>query len=188
MRHQIMQRLIGLLALAVVTASPVLAEVKLTPLFGDNMVLQANSKDPIWGSADPGEQVTVSVGDQKGTAAADRQGRWKVELGPLKAGGPFEMTIAGKNSITLHNVAVGEVWVCSGQSNMEMAVGSSPRAWGGVMNSAQEIAAGNFPMIRHFAVKKAVAGQPQSDVQGQWLVASPGETRLLPPAILESAY
>ncbi len=173
MRHQITQRLIGLLALVAVAASPVLAEVKLPALFGDHMVLQSNAKDPVWGTADPGEQVTVSVGDQKATAAADSQGRWKVELGPLKPGGPFEMTIAGKNSITLHNVAVGEVWICSGQSNMEMAVGNGPRAWGGVMNSAQEIAAGNFPMIRHFAVKKAVAGQPQSDVQGQWLVASP---------------
>lgn len=173
MRHPITQRLVGLLALAIVAASPVLAEVKLTPLFGDNMVLQSNAKDPVWGTADPGEQVSVSLADQKATAAADSQGRWKVELGPLKAGGPFEMTIAGKNSITLHNVAVGEVWICSGQSNMEMAVGDSPRAWGGVMNSAQEIAAGNFPMIRHFGVKKAVAGQPQSDVQGQWLVASP---------------
>ena len=173
MRRQITQRVIGLLALTAVAASPVLAEVKLSTLFGDNMVLQSNAKDPVWGTADTGEQVRVSVGDQKATAIADSQGRWKVELGPLKPGGPFEMTIAGKNSITLHNVAVGEVWICSGQSNMEMAVGSSPRAWGGVMNSAQEIAAGNFPMIRHFAVKKAVAGQPQTDVQGQWVVASP---------------
>jgi sialate O-acetylesterase len=173
MRLPFTKLLIWLLGFMALTASPVLAEIKLPALFGDNMVLESNAKDPVWGTADPGEQVTVSVADQKATATADGEGRWRVELAPLKPGGPFEMTIAGKNTLTLHNVVVGEVWICSGQSNMEMAVGNSPRAWGGVMNSAQEIASGNFPMIRHFAVKKTVAGQPQSDVEGQWVVASP---------------
>jgi len=173
MLHPFTKLLIWLLGFMALTASPVLAEIKLPALFGDNMVLESNAKDPVWGTADPGEQVTVSIADQKATATTDGEGRWKVALGPLKPGGPFEMTVAGKNTLTLHNVAVGEVWICSGQSNMEMAVGNSPRAWGGVMSSAQEIAAGNYPMIRHFAVKKAVAGQPQSDVEGQWVVASP---------------
>jgi len=150
-----------------------LAEVKLPALFGDNMVLQREAKVPIWGTAEPGEQVTVTLAEQRGTATADSAGRWKLEIGPLKAGGPFEITVAGRNTLTLHNVAVGEVWICSGQSNMEMAVGNSPRAWGGVLNAEQEIAAANYPMIRHFTVKKAVAGQPQHDTQGQWVAASP---------------
>ncbi|MFB3924270.1 MAG: sialate O-acetylesterase [Terriglobia bacterium] len=162
-----------LLSMLALMAPSTLAEVKLPAFFSDNMVLQSSAKDLVWGTAEPGEQVTVSIAGQKATAAADSQGRWRVEIGPLKPGGPLEMTIAGRNSITIHNIAVGEIWICSGQSNMEMAVGNSPRAWGGVMNSAQEIAAGNFPMIRQFMVKHAVAGRPQSDVQGQWLVASP---------------
>jgi sialate O-acetylesterase len=83
------------------------------------------------------------------------------------------MTISGQNTLTLHNVVVGEVWICSGQSNMEMAVASSPRALGGVLNAEQEIAAANFPMIRQFTVKRAVAGQPQQDIQGHWVAASP---------------
>ena len=149
------------------------ADVKLHTLFGDHMVLQSGVKAPVWGTADPGEQVKVTLGTASAQATADSVGRWKVELGPLEAGGPFEMTVAGKNTVTLHDVAVGEVWICSGQSNMEMAVGNSPRAWGGVDNAKQEIAAGDYPMIRHFAVKKAVAGKPQSEVIGQWVVATP---------------
>jgi sialate O-acetylesterase len=164
-----------LLAILVLAAMvlPARAEVKLPALIGDNMVLQEGKRVAIWGTAEPGEQVRVTLGEEKATAAADGEGRWKVELGPLKAGGPFEMTVTGKNSITLHNVAVGEVWICSGQSNMEMAVGNSPRAWGGVLNAAEEIAAGNYPMIRQFTVRKAVAGQPQRDAEGEWKVANP---------------
>jgi len=165
--------LISAMIAMIATASSAGAEVKLPTLFSSNMVLQQGKKAAVWGTADPGEQVTVTLGDQKATGTADSEGRWKVELGALKAGGPWEMTVAAQNTITLHNVAVGEVWVCSGQSNMEMAVGSSARAWGGVLNADQEAAAGNYPLIRHFTVKKAVAGQPQKDVEGQWVVASP---------------
>jgi sialate O-acetylesterase len=137
------------------------------------MVLQRDVRVPIWGTAAPGEQVTVTLADQQVTASADSQGRWKVEIGPLSAGGPYEMTVVGENSLALHSVAVGEVWICSGQSNMEMALGNSSRAWGGVLDAEQEIAAANYPMIRHFTVKKAVAGRPQQDTQGQWVAASP---------------
>jgi sialate O-acetylesterase len=155
------------------TASSAWAEVKLPAVFADNMVLQREMRIPVWGTADPGEQVTVTVDDQRGTATADAEGRWKTEVGPVLSGGPYEMTVTGKNRITFRNVAVGEVWICSGQSNMEMAVGNSTKTWGGVRNAQEEIASGNFPMIRHFAVKKAVAGKPQKDLQGQWVVATP---------------
>jgi sialate O-acetylesterase len=156
-----------------VTTRPASAEVKLPALISDNMVLQQGRKVALWGTAEPGEQVTVTLGSEKGTGAADVEGRWKVELGPLKAGGPSEMTVAGKNTLTLHNVVVGEVWICSGQSNMEMAVGNSPRAWGGVLNAEKEISNGTYPMIRQFTVKKVVAGQPQKDATGQWVAATP---------------
>jgi sialate O-acetylesterase len=173
MRLSFTKPLIMLLGLMALTTPAAQAEVKLPAFFSDNMVLQSHAKDAVWGTANPGEEITVTLGGQKVTASAASDGRWKVELGPLTPGGPFEMTVSGKNTLTIHNVAVGEVWVCSGQSNMEMAVGNSPRAWGGVMNSEQEIAAGNYPMIRHFAVKHAVAGRAQTDVEGQWLIATP---------------
>jgi sialate O-acetylesterase len=147
-------------------------DVKLPALISDNMVLQQGRPAAIWGTADAGEEVTVTIGDQKQTATADSSGKWKVELGPLKAGGPLEMTVAGKNTVTIHNVLVGEVWVCSGQSNMEFAVWNHG-VFGGAKNAEQEVAAGNHPLLHLFLVKKAVAGQPQSDVQGQWVVASP---------------
>ena len=106
------------------------AEVKLPSLLSDGLVLQQGMKVNIWGTADPGERVTVTFGGQQVSGVTESGGQWKVKLGPLNAGGPFTMTIAGKNTITLHDVLVGEVWVCSGQSNMEMPVGTNPQGWG----------------------------------------------------------
>jgi sialate O-acetylesterase len=155
-------------------ALAVQAEVKLPSLLSDGLVLQQGMNVNIWGTADPGEQVTITFGDQQVSAVADSEGRWKVKLGPLKAGGPFTMTIAGKNTITLHDVLVGEVWVCSGQSNMEMPVGINPQGWSwGVLNYQDEIGRADYPMLRLFTVQKAVAGKPQPDVKGYWVTASP---------------
>ncbi len=148
------------------------AVVKLPALISDNMILQQGRHAAIWGTADAGEQVTVTLGEQKQTTTADSAGNWKVELALLAKGGPFEMTVAGKNTVTVHNVLVGEVWVCSGQSNMEFAVWNHG-VFGGAKNAEQEVAKANYPLLRLFIVKKAVAGKPQSDVQGQWVVASP---------------
>jgi len=88
------------------------ADVKLPALISDNMVLQQGRRVAIWGTADAGEQVTVSLGEQEQLTTADAAGQWKVGLAPLKKGGPFELTVAAKNTITIHNVLVGEVWVC----------------------------------------------------------------------------
>lgn len=148
------------------SADSVAAGLKLPAVIGDNMVLQQGKKVAIWGAADPGSRVTVSVAGQDATGTADRAGRWKVELGPLSAGGPYDMTIHGAETVTVRNVAVGEVWVASGQSNMEWPVKFS-------VNPAQEVASADYPMVRMFTVKKAVAGQPQTDVEGQWAVAGP---------------
>src|ERR1019366_2370282 len=129
-------RLLQCVVLAVVlSAGTAGADVKLPALIGDNMVLQQGRRVAIGGTADAGEPLTVTLGGQKETATADSNGKWKVELGPLKKGGPLEMTVAGKNTLTVHNILVGEVWVCSGQSNMEMAVKNNEKAWGGVMNA-----------------------------------------------------
>ena len=164
--------LVALVFSVLIGAATAAADVKLPALIGDNMILQQERQVAIWGTADAGEQVTVTIGGQKQTATADADGRWKVQLEPLKQGGPLEMTIAGKNTLTLHNVLVGEVWVCSGQSNMEFAVWNHG-VFGGVMNFEQEVAESNYPMIHLFIVKKAVSAVPQTDVQGQWVVTSP---------------
>jgi sialate O-acetylesterase len=146
-------------------AAEALAEVKLPKLISDNMVLQQGRKVRIWGTAAPGEKVTVAFRDQKLSAAA-ADGQWETYLEPLKAGGPDELTVSGSNTIVLKNVLVGEVWVCSGQSNMWWPVGNS-------LNARQEIAAAQYPMIRLFTVPMVVAGRPQRDVDGQWAPVSP---------------
>jgi len=148
-------------------ASAVQADVKLPAIIGSNMVLQADMKDPIWGWADAGEKVTVSLGDQKAEATAGAAGKWQVCLAAMKAGtGPLVMTVTGKNALKLENILVGEVWICSGQSNMEMSVKSS-------MDSEKEIAEAKYPKIRIFMVAKATSATPLTDCKGQWVECSP---------------
>jgi sialate O-acetylesterase len=157
-----------LLGAAVLCAAAPLAraDVKLPAIISDNMVLQAGATLPIWGWADAGEQVTVTLGDQKKTATPADGGKWMVKLDPVKAGGPVEMTIAGKNSIAIKNILVGEVWVCSGQSNMEWTVANAH-------NVTEEAPKANFPQLRQFLVQKATSYQPKTDVVGNWVECSP---------------
>jgi len=174
MRPTISRVLLLLLVSCRLASRPALAEVKLPALISDNMVLRQGMKVPIWGKADAGEVVTVSFAGVRASVATDSHGEWKVEIGPLSEGGPFEMTVSGKNTVTLRNVLVGEVWICSGQSNMEMAIDpKSPSGAGGVNNAEQEMASAKFPKIRLFKVKKVVAGQPQEDTEGHWVETSP---------------
>jgi sialate O-acetylesterase len=147
-------------------ALAVRAEVKLPAIIGDRMVLQREMKVPIWGWADPGEKVTVTLDDQKVETVAGQDGRWKAWLEPLKAGGPFEMTVAGKNTLVLKDILVGEVWVGSGQSNMAMAVK-------GCNQAEKEVAEARLPRIRLFTVRQATATEPQTDVKGEWVECSP---------------
>ncbi|HEX4084917.1 MAG TPA: sialate O-acetylesterase [Chthoniobacteraceae bacterium] len=122
---------------------------------------------PVWGKADPGEKVTVSVAGQSASAVADSNGRWLARLQPLKADGtPVTVTISGKNTLTLNNVLVGEVWVGSGQSNMQYSVA-------GVLNSKSEIAAANYPKLRLFAVKPFGWPYPLDNVTGKWVECTP---------------
>ncbi|TAM81633.1 MAG: sialate O-acetylesterase [Acidobacteria bacterium] len=150
------------------------AEVKLPSLFSENMVLQAGAKDSVWGMAAANERVTVTLGSAQATATADASGRWKLEIGPLEPGGPFEMTVSGANTIVIHNVMVGQVWICSGQSNMEFNVAPENNSWEtGVYDFKNVVASADNPMVRMFTVVKTIAGEPQSDVAGRWEITSP---------------
>jgi len=146
------------------TVSQMIAEVSLPKIFADGMVLQRDIAVPVWGWADVGEKVTVTFLGKRYTAKADKNGKWTVRLAEMKAGGAFEMTVQGKgkNVITIKNILIGEVWVCSGQSNMEWRIGGLPI-------KDIEAAAANFPQIRTFTVPKVVSAKPQKDVpSGEW--------------------
>jgi sialate O-acetylesterase len=139
------------------------ADVVPNALFGDHAVLQQGIAIPVWGSADSGESVSVSLGDESLTVTADGNRRWLVYLVSREAGGPHILTIEGS---VFQNVMIGEVWVCSGQSNVAMSVRNSNKA-------NAEIAASDWPDIRLFSVKRTVAGKPLMDVVGEWSVSSP---------------
>jgi sialate O-acetylesterase len=149
------------------------ADVKPSALFSDHMVLQSAMLVPVWGTADPGEKVTVTFEGQTKVVTAGTDGKWMVKLAKLKPGGPLEMTIAGKNSITVKDVLVGEVWLGSGQSNMVFNVSTKGHAPYGLMDEEKEIAAANYPQVRMFTVKDTKSYTPQTDVVGEWKVCSP---------------
>ena len=159
-------------AALLVHSSPILAEVKLPPIFSDHAVLQQGMSVPIWGTADAGEKVTVTFDGRTKTATTGADGKWMIRLAGLKAGGPFEMTVAGKNTISVKDVLVGEVWIASGQSNMQFPVSRSG-PYGGLPNADQVVAAASFPKIRIFTGRLAMTYEPQTNVNGQWVVSSP---------------
>ena len=107
------------------SAPGVLADVRLTAIFGDHMVLQQNQKDCVRGWAEPDEEITVSIERQSRSTRAGRDSRWLVELDPMTAVGPHTLIVKGKNVVSFEDVMAGEVWVCSGQSNMELPVSSA---------------------------------------------------------------
>ena len=142
------------------------AEVGLPRVFGSHMVLQQEKPLVIWGWAQPNETVTVQIAAESRTAQANERGEWKVELPAMKAGGPFTLTASGSSVVRLDDVMVGEVWLCSGQSNMEMGIGMA-------RDGKQEIAAADYPGIRLLKVKKRWTPEPQSDIEGAWALCSP---------------
>jgi sialate O-acetylesterase len=142
------------------------AEVKLPAIFGDHMVLQRDQKDRVWGWADPGEEITVAIDGQTKAAKAGPDGKWQVTLDPIPAGGPYTVTVKGKNTVAYNDVLSGEVWVCSGQSNMQMPVAAAN-------DSALEIKAANYPGIRLITVPNRGTQEPQKDFRGKWQVCSP---------------
>lgn len=134
------------------------ADVKLPLIFNDSMVLQRNKPIPVWGWADANEKIEIQFNKQIIKTKADKNGKWMVHMKPEIAGGPYKMIIKAKNSITLNDILVGEVWICSGQSNMEFTVDK-------VLNSKEEINNSDFPMIRQFLVERDLSSQPKSDLK-----------------------
>lgn len=142
------------------------AEVRLPGFFGDHMVLQQNKPIRVWGWADDGEEVTVIIGQESVVSKADSAGKWKVELPAMKASNqPQTLTIKGSNAIEIDDVLIGEVWLCSGQSNMEWTVARSN-------NQEAERAGADRPTIRHFKVGRTPSSVPLDDIQADWQVCS----------------
>ena len=145
------------------------ADVRLNPLFADNAVLQRDAEVRVWGTARDGERVTVEIQGQKVTATATG-GKWRVWLKPLKAGGPLTLTVTGDNQITRTNILIGEVWLCSGQSNMEWALARSD-------GGTNAIATATNQLLRMCRVPHNVQFTPQTEVKAKWELCSPATAK-----------
>ena len=144
--------------------------VRLPILFSDNMVLQRDKKVPVWGTADAGGKVTVKIAGQRRTTGVTEDGNWRIDFRPMSVGGPYELSIIGQDTIIYKNVMVGEVWLCSGQSNMEMPLAG----WGEVINFEQEIAEANYPNIRLFQFEHTMSAKPSTKVNSDgWKQCAP---------------
>ncbi|WP_256009046.1 sialate O-acetylesterase [Desertivirga xinjiangensis] len=160
-------RRIPIIAMTVLLSASARADVKPAAVFTDHMILQRDAPIPIWGTAYPGEKISVSFRKQKVTTKAGSNGRWMVALQPELAGGPFTLAISGRNNVSFSDVLVGEVWVCSGQSNMEFPLKSA-------MNAETEISAADYPMIRQLTVPRHISMVPLNDMEAtEWKPCSP---------------
>ena len=166
-KRQLLVYLVATL-ITVTLVTSVFAEVRVPSLIGDNMVLQQGRKVRIWGWANPKERVTVEIAGNKASVVTDDGGHWQTMIGPLKSGGPFTLNVTGSNVLSFNNVLVGEVWVCSGQSNMEWPLVNTN-------NGADTVAHANFPEIRLFTVQKSTSSSPLDDVKGHWVVTTPDQ-------------
>ncbi len=148
-------------------------EVRLPGIFADHMVVQRNLPVHVWGMAAPGETVSVTFRGETRNATADEYGRWSLYLKPGKAGGPFAMTVQGTNKIALQDVLVGDVWIASGQSNMEFVMAKGD--YRGVKDEKKEIAAANYPRIRLLYIARRSSNYPLSDaaIQQPWAACTP---------------
>ncbi|RKU26539.1 9-O-acetylesterase [Candidatus Poribacteria bacterium] len=150
----------------------VYSEVTLPNLISSNMVMQRNIEVPIWGWGSPGEEISLTLNSEEGTTlhtlttVAGDDGKWQVKFPSMEAGGPFIMRIVGNNTLELKNILVGEVWICSGQSNMQWSVNASK-------DNVEEIAAAKYPNIRLFYVPRRSSGLLQHNVTADWKETNP---------------
>ncbi len=164
MKTNFLPRVVATLALALSLSAR--ADVSLPAIFSDHMVLQRDARVPVWGTAAPGEKITVEFAGQSASTNAGADGKWRVALADLKAGAPQTLTIRGNNTIIIQDVLVGEVWLGSGQSNMAMTVNRAK-------DFDAEKAATRFPLIRHFKEESGSAATPQSVGKGHWEICAP---------------
>ncbi len=165
-----MKQHVAVFCLLLFAALYVSADVSVNSLFTDHMVLQQKQPVVVWGTADAGEKVTVSISGKSGSVTADKAGKWRLALPALKAGGPHNMTIKGKSAITINDVLVGEVWLCSGQSNMQFAVGSC-------IDADLECLTAKYPNIRLISVPQVGTQELQDDFRGKWELCTPETVR-----------
>ncbi len=145
-----------------------LSDVTLPGIFGNSMVLQRDMEIPVWGKADPGEEVTVTLDGVTRSVNADVDGKWMVRLPKMNAGGPYRMTVRGKNTFTFGDVMIGEVWLCAGQSNMAYRVGN-------LEDVSVKLADSDNPLIRMFTIERSRHEQPQDDILNdapEWVVCT----------------
>jgi sialate O-acetylesterase len=169
-------QLFSALCVAFLMAAPLFAEIKLPAIFGNNMVLQQQTDVPIWGTANKNTPVEVltSWNNKTYTTKADSSGRWKLMVSTPKAGGPYSLTVTDGTALTLENVLIGEVWVCSGQSNMQMPVkgfNNQP-----IVGSLEAILSSPNPTMRFFSVPRSASLTPLDDFKGKWDVCDPEKT------------
>ncbi|MEX0321496.1 MAG: sialate O-acetylesterase [Puniceicoccaceae bacterium] len=155
-----------ILGILVFFCSTLLGDLSLPNIFTDHMVLQRDQQNPVWGKAKPGEKITVQIAGQSHAAKTGKDGKWRVKLDPLPAGGPHVLKVKGSNTVTIKDVLVGEVWFCSGQSNMEWSVNIS-------YNAEVEKVSANYPQIRLLTVQKLGTQTPAEDITGQWEICTP---------------
>jgi sialate O-acetylesterase len=156
---------------AILNNSRVYAKIKLPEIFKDNMVLQRNIEVPVWGWASNGETIKLTFNGQKVKTKSNIKGRWLINLKPMQAGGPYVMVIEGEDTVKIKNILVGDVWICSGQSNMEMPVKGWPPECP-IKNSDKEIKEANYPEIRFFIVPQDMDTKVKDDIDGgKWIEA-----------------
>ncbi len=141
-------------------------KLKLAGIFSDRMVLQRGGPIPVWGWAAPGAKITVELAGRLAIATASADGAWRTTLPPMAAGGPFELKVVGPETIVLRDVMLGEVWICSGQSNMQFLLSAA-------YNPEQEVAAADYPNLRYFTVERTAKPAPQPDTRGEWYRCTP---------------
>ncbi len=156
-----------LLASTVLTSIPAMADVRLPKIFTNNMMLQRDQPVRVWGWADAGESVSATLDGKSASTNANESGRWALELPPLKAGENLELAVKGNNTLTLSNIIIGDIWFCSGQSNME---------WNMLQCKADEdIKSADLPKIRRIKINHLQAGEPQDDAPAvPWQMCTPG--------------